>query len=118
MAEYVHVADAKELNDGGMRMVMVEEQEILIAKVGDKYYATQNRCPHMGGNLSKGKLEGTIVTCPVHGSQFDLVDGKVIRWTNWTGPKLAMGKILKSPRPLKTYEVKVEGDKVSVAGNK
>ncbi len=118
MADFTEVADVKELKDGAMRMVMVGGREVLVAKVGDKFYAVQNRCPHMGGNLSQGKLEGTIVTCPRHASQFDLRDGRVIRWTNWTGLKQTFGKILKSPRPLKTYEVKVEGGKVLVDAGK
>lgn len=45
-------------------MLYVKGQEILVARVGDNYYSVDNRCPHMGGNLSKGNLEGTIVTCP------------------------------------------------------
>ncbi len=49
-----------------------ERDSALLARVGDKYYAADNRCPHMGGKLSPGKLEGTVVTCPRHGSQFDL----------------------------------------------
>ena len=68
----------------------------------------------MGGNLSQGTLEGTVVTCPRHHSQFDITDGHVIRWTDWSGIKLGVGKLLRSPRPLKTYEVKIEEDKIMV----
>ena len=39
----------------------------------------------MGGKLSQGKLEGTAVTCPRHGSQFDLTDGRVVRWLKESG---------------------------------
>lgn len=76
----------------------------------DKYHAADNRCPHMGENLSQGKLEGTVVTCPRHGSQFDLVDGRVIRWLKGSGLVSMIGKALKSPKPLATYNVKVAGD--------
>jgi len=68
----------------------------------------------MGGNLSQGTLEGTILTCPRHHSQFDLTDGRVVRWTDWTGIMLATGKLLKSPRPIKTHQVKQEGDRILV----
>jgi 3-phenylpropionate/trans-cinnamate dioxygenase ferredoxin subunit len=95
-------------------MVTVEGREILLSKVGDNYYSADNSCPHMGGNLSHGKLDGTIVTCPRHHSQFDLKDGHVIRWTDWNGLKLSLGKILRSPRPLNTYNVKIEGEKIMV----
>jgi 3-phenylpropionate/trans-cinnamate dioxygenase ferredoxin subunit len=111
---FVEVASTDELMDGSMKMATVSGRDILLARVGDNYYSADNSCPHMGGNLSMGELEGTVVTCPRHHSQFDLTDGHVIRWTDWTGFKLAMGKIFRSPRPLKTYEVKVEDDKIMV----
>jgi 3-phenylpropionate/trans-cinnamate dioxygenase ferredoxin subunit len=68
----------------------------------------------MGAKLSQGSLEGTVVTCPRHGSKFDLTDGKVIRWTKWTGVVASAVKLIKSPRPISVYPVKVEGDKVLV----
>lgn len=118
MGEFVEVSTVDELKDGTMKAVTVGEREILLARVGDKYYAADNRCPHMGGDLSRGKLGGTIVTCPRHGSQFDLTNGRVVRWTDWTGVRLSLAKLIKSPRPIKTYEVKIEGNKVLVEGEK
>ena len=56
----------------------------------------------------------TIVTCPLHGSQFDLRDGQVVRWLKGTGLIAMVGRVLKSPRPLAIYNVKVEGDKILV----
>ncbi len=76
--------------------------------------AADNRGPHMGGKLSEGKLEKTIVTCPLHHSQFDLRDGHVVRWTDWSGVKLSLAKVVRSPRPIKTYRVKIEGGRVVV----
>ena len=58
-------------------------------------------CPHQGGPLAEGLLEGTTVTCPWHGWQFDVCTGKTP-----LGPKI------KQP----VYEVKVEGQDVLVAG--
>lgn len=111
---FVEIATTDELMDGSMKMATVEGREILLARVGDDYYSADNRCPHMGGNLSQGKLEGTVVTCPRHHSQFDLTDGHVIRWTDWSGIKLSLGKALKSPRPLRMHEVKIDGNKIFV----
>jgi len=114
MGKFSEVSKTGELKDGAMKMVNVAGQEILLARVGDKYYAVDNRCPHMGGKLSQGKLEGTVVTCPRHGSRFDLKDGQVIRWLKGSGLVSVVGKVLKSPRPLTTYNVKVEDDKILV----
>ena len=108
----IEAGRADELKDGTMQAVRVQGREILLARVGERYYAANNRCPHMGGNLSKGRLKGTVVTCPLHGSQFDLTDGTVVRWTNWSGMKVALAKAVKPPRPLKVYAARVEGDKI------
>jgi 3-phenylpropionate/trans-cinnamate dioxygenase ferredoxin subunit len=114
MSEFVEVPGGNELQSGQMRMFKLGDHEILLTRVGDTFYAADNRCPHMGGNLSVGKLDKTIITCPRHHSQFDLSDGHVVRWTDWSGFKLSMAKMMKSPRPVKTYKVNVEEGKVMV----
>ena len=103
-----------DLADGAMKKVLVDGREVLLSRVGNTYYATNSRCPHMGGDLSRGKLVGTIVTCPRHGSQFDVTTGQVMRWTNWSGLKLTFAKIFKPPKPLTTYKTRLEGDKVLI----
>ena len=113
MSRFIEVAKVEELKSGAMKKVFAEGHEILLARVGDKYYATDNQCPHMKGDLSKGKLEGTIVTCPVHGSQFYINDGTVMRWLKG-GLMSKLGSALKMSRPLRAYNVKVEGGKVLV----
>ena len=118
MAEFVEISTRQEMQSGQMKMFHVAGYDVLLARVGDNFYAAENWCPHMGGNLSMGTLENTIVTCPRHHSRFDLADGHVVRWTDWTGVKLGLAKVIKSPRPLKTYPVKLEGDKVLVSVEK
>ena len=114
MSSMIEVGKSSEFQDGTMKEVVMRGQEILVAKVGDKYYATNNRCTHMGGKLSNGKLEGTVVTCPRHGSQFELKDGRVVRWLKGPGIISVLGKALKSPRPLSSYNVQVVDDKIFV----
>ena len=114
MSEFVKVSQADELKEGTMKEVLIQGREILLVRVGDNYYAADNRCPHMGGKLSQGKLEGTVVTCPRHGSQFDLSDGRAVRWLKGSGLVAMFGKALKSPRPVSTYTVKLEGKEVLV----
>lgn len=114
MSEYVEVLKRADLQNGEMRAVSAGGSELLLARVDDRYYAASNLCPHLRAKLARGTLTGTIVTCPRHGSQFDLKDGQVVRWTAWSGAKLALSKIFLAPRPLQTYPVKVEGDSVQV----
>jgi 3-phenylpropionate/trans-cinnamate dioxygenase ferredoxin subunit len=113
MSKFVEVAKIEELKSGTMKKVSAEGREILLARVGDKYYATDDRCPHMKGDLSQGKLEGTVVTCPVHGSQFDISNGRVVRWLKG-GLMSKLGGALKMSRALTVYNVKVEGRNILV----
>lgn len=112
MTDLLEVGKTGELEDGTMRQIVAEGHEILLARVGDRYYAADNRCPHMGGVLSRGTLVGTIVTCPRHGSQFDLSSGEVVRWLKGSGPISAVGRALKSPKALTTHDVKIEDDRI------
>lgn len=114
MGKFVETAKGVDLPDGTMKDVTIEGRNILLARVGGKLYAAENVCPHMGAKLSQGKLDGTVVTCPRHGSKFDLNDGHVIRWTNFPGPVSAVAKVIKKPRSLKTYQVKIEGDRIQI----
>jgi len=55
-----------------------------------------------------------VVTCPLHKSQFDLSDGSVLRWTDWQGAALKIATKVKSPRSLRTYTTRVEGETLFV----
>ena len=114
MGKLIRVASIDDLPEHTMKKYQVQDTEILIARIGGKYYATQNKCPHFGGDLSKGKLEGSILTCPRHGSQFNLTDGSVVRWLKGTGIMSSIGKTLKSPQKSTTYSVKIEGQDIMV----
>jgi 3-phenylpropionate/trans-cinnamate dioxygenase ferredoxin subunit len=113
MSKFTEVAKIEELKSGTMKAVIVEGHEILLARIGDKYYAVDGRCPHMNGDLSQGKLEGTVVTCPRHGSQFDISNGRVVRWVKG-GLMSKIGKAFKPSKDLAVYNVKVEGRSVLV----
>jgi len=113
MSKFTEVAKIEELKSGTMKWVIAGGREILLARVEDNYYATDNRCPHMKGDLSQGKLEGTVVTCPVHGSQFDISNGQLVRWLKG-GLMSKLGSALKLSSNLTIYDVKVEDDKVLV----
>ena len=121
MADFSEVMKAGDLTDGMMKSVVLGEQDIIIARVEGKFYAAQGRCPHMRAYLSRGKLNGTVVTCPLHGSRFDLKTGKVVRWVTGKGIMSMMGRLMsmlgvaaKSEKPLAIYELKIDGERVMV----
>lgn len=63
--------------------------------------------------MTGGDSVGTAVSNMVElGKTGDLADGRVVRWTDWTGLKLSLVRMMRSPRPLKTYLVKLEGDRI------
>lgn len=108
MSVFVEVAKKDELEDGSMRKIVADGTELLLARVDGRYYCIQAKCPHLGGDLSKGVLNGTIIECPLHHSRFDLADGRVIHWAGGV-----LGKI-RGPVPLKTHEVRADGDRIEV----
>lgn len=114
MGDFLSVAKIGELGEGAMKEVEANGHELLLAMVDGKYYATDGRCPHMGGKLAHGKLEGTVVTCPRHGSQFDISTGQVVRWLRGSGTLSSLGKLLKGPKQLEAYRTKVDGNSVMV----
>ena len=64
---------------GTMKIVQAAGMDVMIANVDGSFYALPNRCTHVGGPLGKGRLVGSVVTCPLHGSQFDVKTGAVLR---------------------------------------
>jgi 3-phenylpropionate/trans-cinnamate dioxygenase ferredoxin subunit len=114
MSPFLPVAHAQEFQNGTMKTVMAGSTGILLAKINGQFYATDLLCPHLQADLTEGTLLGTILTCPMHNSQFDLKDGHVVRWTDLTGIILSYAKKINPPRPLKCYPVRVEGDTVLV----
>ena len=113
MSNLIEVLKTTDIASGQMKAVTVEGKEVLIAQIGNKYYAVSNVCPHRGGRLSEGILDGTIVQCPVHGSQFELASGRVIRRLSGglMGKMLGLLKVISN---IKTYNVKVEGDSIKL----
>ena len=111
---FTELLKSGDLVSGQMKAYRAGGCDILVARVGERFLAADNRCPHMGGNLAAGGLQGTVVTCPWHGSQFDLEDGRVVRWTGWSGWKLGIARVLKPPRRLTVHATRVDAGAVLV----
>jgi len=108
MGDFTEVAKTGEIAEGTFKKVSAGGTGLLLARAGGRLYCVGSRCPHLGGDLSKGRLTGTVIECPLHHSQFELSDGHVVKWAGGI-----MGK-LKGPASLKAYEVRVDGDRVLV----
>jgi nitrite reductase/ring-hydroxylating ferredoxin subunit len=78
MANWVRVADAADVSDGEMSAYTVGERQVAVANLGGELRAFDDVCTHQHCSLAEGDLEDTIVQCPCHGSQFDVVTGEVV----------------------------------------
>jgi 3-phenylpropionate/trans-cinnamate dioxygenase ferredoxin subunit len=114
MGDFVEIARTDDLKVGTMKKICVRGREFLLARTASDFYCSDNRCPHLNGDLSMGTLAGKIVTCPDHFSQFDLASGGVLRWTNLAGAVARMDQRAHPLKRLTVYEVKVDGDRVLV----
>jgi len=83
---FVKVAGINDIPAGTLKHIEAGGTELCIANVGGTFYAIGDRCGHENARLSRGSLTDTIVTCPMHSSQFDVTTGKLM-----SGPVLELG---------------------------
>ena len=105
--QYVKLADVGEVKHGEKKKVQINDKTILLVNVGGLYYALDNRCPHMGGLLSGGDLDGVTLTCPRHGAKFDVRTGKSVGNAKLAFVSVKVGDATK-------YPIKVEGQEIFV----
>jgi len=99
-AEYIPVAKLGDIGPGSATTVTVAGREIALFNVGGTYYALDNTCPHQGGPLAEGWIEGATVTCPWHSWCFGLADGK-----------MTLGDFAS----VDAFDVRVEGETLSIS---
>ncbi|HWO05247.1 MAG TPA: Rieske 2Fe-2S domain-containing protein [Methylomirabilota bacterium] len=69
------VLDVADLSPGKPALVTLDDRDVAVIRRGDEILAIGNECPHQGGSLCDGWVEGDIVICPLHGWEFDLRSG-------------------------------------------
>ncbi len=104
------VCNVSDVPEGMMRGFTVKFRYLLLANLGGKFYAMDAVCPHMGGYLPIGKFENGVVTCPVHGSQYDVKTGKLVKDVSGL-LKIVTGG---GSRDLNSYNVEVKDESVFV----
>jgi thiamine pyrophosphate-dependent acetolactate synthase large subunit-like protein/nitrite reductase/ring-hydroxylating ferredoxin subunit len=73
--EWHKVADLEDLADGRVRTVLAGDRTLALTRVGDRYGALDNHCPHQGGPLGEGSIEKGLLRCPWHGYDYDPLTG-------------------------------------------
>jgi nitrite reductase (NADH) small subunit len=89
----VSVGKVADLPQGKLVSAEIDGEKILVANVGGSFHAMRSTCNHAGGPLHQGKLEGKIVTCPWHGSQWDVTNGNLV-WFQRPLPNEPVYKVL------------------------
>lgn len=76
MARWIRIAAAKGCPPGQSLECVAEGRIVALFNVDGAFYAMDGICPHQGGPLAKGCLDGFTVACPWHGWQFDVATGR------------------------------------------
>ena len=97
MARYRKAAVKDEIPDGAGKAILVGGKEVAVFNLAGRFHALENTCPHRGGSLGDGAVEGRLAVCPLHGWKFDIETGQ-----------MPMGG------GVRTFPVKVDGDDILV----
>ena len=97
---FIEVASLDQVPPGKGSFFTAVGKNVALFNVDGTIHAIADTCPHAGGSLGNGRLDGTTVTCPWHGMKFDVTNGC------FAG---------RSESGVATYRVKVENEKIMVA---
>ena len=99
MGNFVKVAQQSEIPEGTGKRVELGGKEVAVFNSGGNFYAIENTCCHRGGPLAEGDVDGTTVTCPWHGWEYNITTGQ-----NLDDEKIKVAR----------FNVKLEGDDVLI----
>ena len=100
MGRFVKAIETAELSPGEGKQVDIEGLSIAVFNIEGNLYAIEGNCSHRGGSLGEGEVEGEVVTCPLHGAQFNVKTGQVMT--------------LPAGSDMRRYTVKAEGADVLI----
>lgn len=98
---FVRVARQSEIVPGNMKSVNVAGEHVLICNVEGEFYAIHDQCTHEYFPLSSGRLDGSKVTCLLHGACFDVTTGAVLSPPAYEA--------------VRTYPVRLDGEDILIA---
>lgn len=75
---YESAANLRDLPDNAYVVVSVADRSVLLAKLNDGVFATENLCSHASSELAGGRFRHGRISCPLHGVMFDFRTGQVL----------------------------------------
>src|SRR5947209_16455498 len=101
MSRFQTVCKVHDIPEDEGKVVMLGGKIVAVFRAGERFFAVDDVCPHMGASLAGGYVENDTVTCPWHAWRFRLTDGA---WADNPRGKIRLG----------CYNVRVEGDDVQI----
>ena len=98
MTRWVQVAQRSEIEPGKSKVVKLGDERVAVFNTDGEFYAINNTCPHQGGPLGEGILDGESITCPWHEWKYDLKTGCPI-----------------VTPAVKTYALQMDGEAICIA---
>jgi len=115
------IATSDDIRPGELFSTTVNDTKLLLSRVDGEVKGVIDKCTHLGMPMRKGPFDGRVITCPFHGSRFDLATGENLDWVSgvlgvnmpkWTCKLIEMGK---QPAPLTTLAVEEKDGEVFVS---
>ncbi len=100
MHDFVEAAKVSDVPDSGKLCIELDDRYLVIVCIDGEYYCVDDVCTHDGGTLGDGELDGFCLSCPRHGAQFDVRDGRAVT--------------MPATEPTGSHAVRVEGDTIFV----
>jgi 3-phenylpropionate/trans-cinnamate dioxygenase ferredoxin subunit len=97
---YQRLCDVMDVSPGEMKQFDLNEREFLVANIAGQFYCLEGRCTHARAPLFEGELAGNVLAGPWHYTQFNIIDGPVLR-----GP---------TKRPLRIYRTMMKEGQIFV----
>jgi nitrite reductase/ring-hydroxylating ferredoxin subunit len=117
---YTEVASSEEVRENAAHTARIDGVRLLLTRVEGQVRAIENRCPHLNLSMARGKVDGKVITCPWHGSTFDVCTGENLDWItavagmkvpDWSKGLIAFGK---KPAAVRTFPAREENGRVLV----
>lgn len=71
----IKIGKITDIKEGGAKVINVSGKTLALFNINGGFFAVDNACLHKGGPLGEGELDGSVVTCPLHGWKYDVTSG-------------------------------------------
>ena len=116
MRTRLRLCSSDELGDNSKKLFRIGKREILAGRQVGKLFAFDNSCPHRGASLALGDIKGTNIVCHMHGYEFDIFRGNLVKMKSWKKQDtwVEQSPAWRASGNLVTYPVLEEGGSVYI----